>query len=162
MKDVVCNRWGLTVHTLASSTTGLIYGIRTQRKEDTTCDSVKKVLSFLFKKRNSDLPDLTNVFVSVDRGYSDSKNLITWIVKSFGNLFRTMKCILWAPFIFNQKKYFAGDKRVFEKSEGFRFSLWKYIYLKDNNKNISFFTTFFYGNEFGVGVWDGGGGGLGR
>ena len=149
MKHVVCNRWGLTVHTLASSTTGLIYGIRTQRKEDSTCESVKKVLGFLFKKRNSDLPDLTNVFVSVDRGYSDSKNLITWIVKSLGNIFGTMKRTLWAPFTFDQKKYFAGDQRVFEKSEGFRFSLMKYLYLKDNNKNISFFTAFFYRNGFG-------------
>ena len=35
MKHVVCNRFGLTIHTLASSCTGLIYGVRTQRTEDT-------------------------------------------------------------------------------------------------------------------------------
>ena len=49
MNHVVCNRWGLTVHTLASSVTGLIYGVRTQRAEDSTSESGKKALSLQFK-----------------------------------------------------------------------------------------------------------------
>ena len=103
MKHVVCNRWGLTIHTLASSTTGIIYNIRTQRKEDSIQDTMKKMLSSLFKKRDSDVPNLRNIFLSVDRGYSDSQNIISWVVKAFGTCFGTMKRTLWSPFNFFSK-----------------------------------------------------------
>ena len=144
MKHVVCNRWGLTVHTLASSVTGLIYGVRTQRVEDSTSESVKKVLSLQFKRPNSDIPDLRNLFLAVDRGYSDCKSLITWVVKCNGVMFGTMKRTLWAPFTFDQKKNYTSDSRVFEKSQGYRYLTTKYTLLMDNNRPISYFTAFFF------------------
>ena len=149
MKHVVCNRWGLTVHTLASSVTGLIYGVRTQRVEDSTSESVKKVLSLQFKRPNSDIPDLRNLFLAVDRGYSDCKSLITWVVKCSGVMFGTIKRTLWAPFTFDQKKNYTSDSRVFEKSQGYRYLTTKYTLLMDNNRPISYFSAFFYRNGFG-------------
>ena len=75
------------------------------------------------------------MFISVDRDYSKCQSLITWVVKCSGTLFGTMKRTLWAPFTFDQKKYFSSDARVplFDH---------KITHLVDKNKPFAYFNGF--------------------
>jgi hypothetical protein len=152
MKHVVCNRFGLTIHTLASSCTGLIYGVRTQRPEDTTSSCAMKILKFLFRERGKDVPNLTNVIIALDRGYGDGKSLICWTVKALGNVMGTMKRTLWAPFTWDKKRWNKNDSRVFETSIGCRYIKQKFIELKEGAQAFGILVSMFYRNGFGGAV----------
>ena len=149
VKHVVCNRFGLNIHTLASSCTGLIYGVRTERHDDTTSSCVKKILSFLFKGKDQDNPDLSHIIVSLDRGYGGCKSLINWIVGFFGNVVGTMKRTLWAPITWDAKKYNPKDERIFETSSGIRYVKRMIIALKEGTKSFGCLSALFYRNGFG-------------
>ena len=152
VKHVKCNRFGLTVHTLASSCTGLIFGLRAHTVDDSNKSCVQKILSSQFKDRDRDFPDLRNVTVAIDRGYGDDSSLLSWIVSMGGSVIGTMKRTLWAPFTWDQSKRFPSDKRIFEKTSGFRYARQKYHQLKEGTKVFGMLVSFFYRNGFGGAV----------
>ena len=115
----------------------------TQRTEDSISNSVKKLLSNLFKRRKSEIANLHNVFLSIGRGYSDCKSLISWVVKSSGTIFETMKRTLWAPFTYDQNKFFSSDERSFEQSKSYRCFQRKILNIMEQGRPILFLNAIF-------------------
>ena len=152
VKHVKCNRFGLTVHTLASSCTGLIFGIKTHTVDDNNKSCVQKILTSQFKDRDREFPDLRNITVAVDRGYGDDSSLMSWIVAMRGSVLGTMKRTLWAPFTWDQTKRFQSDSRIFEKTSGFRYVRKKYHQLQEGTKVFGMLVSFFFRNGFGGAV----------
>ena len=113
----MCNRFSLNIHKLASSCTGLIYGVRTERHDDTTSSCVKKIFSFLFKEKDQDNPDLIHIVVSLDRGYGGCKSLINWIVGFVENLVGTMKRTLQPPIPWDAKRYNIFRYSIWQKND---------------------------------------------
>ena len=84
------NRFGAVMHTLASSSSNVIFSVSTEREGDTTFDCVRDCLISSFPKRNDDRdPDLKKVIIGFDRGYNGFLQLVSYIIKCNGNTFGT-------------------------------------------------------------------------
>ena len=79
VKHVVCNHNGCNIHSLASSVTGIVFAICTERREyKTTYECLTHCLTSAFRARNSFYPSLQNIILGLDRGYSSFKELVSF------------------------------------------------------------------------------------
>ena len=111
VKHTVSNRFGSNLHTLASSVTGIIYQVTTEKQNDNIFDCTVRILVNSFKRPNENIPDLRNIVIGLDRGYSGYKKLVSYIKSHYGNTFGTLKRSMFAPFTYDQKK--RGDYETY-------------------------------------------------
>ena len=154
VKHVVCNHNGANIHSLASSVTGIVYSICTERNEHKRVfDCVGHCLTSAFRGRNSYSPNLNNVILALDRGYNCFKELVSFVKSCGGETFGTSKRTLFNIFTFDQKRRGDWDKRLFRKKEGARIVERRVAKLKTGDKNhIGDMISLFYHNGFGGAV----------
>ena len=116
MNHVVCNRNGANIHSIASSVTGIVYSISTERNEHKRVfDCVSHFLTGAFRGRNSYSPNLNNVIIGLDQGYNCFKEIVSFIKSCGGETFGTSKRTLFNIYTFDQKRRGDWDKRLFRK-----------------------------------------------
>ena len=154
VKHVVCNRNGCNVHSLASSVTGIVFAICTERKEHkTTFDCLTYCLTRAFKRRNSIFPNLKNTIIGLDRGYSCYKQLVSFIKTHGGDTLGTSKRTLFNIFSFDQTRRGDWDKRIFRKKEGPKIVERRVAHLKNyGNEHVGDLVSIFYRNGYGGAV----------
>ena len=153
VKHTVSNRFGANMHTLASSVSGIIYSITTETKHMTTFDAMVKCLSSAFKGKNTNEPALNNAVIGIDRGYSGSKRVVSYILQCGGHTFGTVKRTLNSVFTYDQKRQGQWDNRQFRNKDGARIVERMKAPMKDNDgKEIGQLTSIFYRNGYGGGI----------
>jgi hypothetical protein len=141
-KHVQSNRWGVTLHSLVVSGSGIVVNIHAEKDGENTEEIIQKCMS-TFAERNYGKPNLSSLILNMDRGYNSAiLSCSKSILCHGGTVEGTLKRSFETPLTYDQTLNGIKDKRTNIRTEGPDHTFRRETLLKDGTKTVGKLVVF--------------------